>query len=83
MAGWAGGCREPVDAVSALAGVGDPELLRCAEATTSVSRISMDMPSEDSTLHVEAERLHFLDRHLAKDSGMPGSGYLSPLTMAS
>ena len=59
-----------------------PSSSAARKTSSSVSRISMDMPSLESTSTLRHSDCISLMSTL-KDSGMPGSGMFSPLTMAS
>src|SRR5690606_28107548 len=58
-----------------------PSSSAARKTSSSVSRISMDMPSLDSTSTLRQSDCISLMRTL-KDSGIPGSGMFSPLTIA-
>ena len=59
-----------------------PSSSAARKTSSSASRISMVVPSLDSTSTLR-QRLCISLMSTLKDSGMPGSGMLSPLTMAS
>src|SRR6185312_15236591 len=59
-----------------------PSSSAARKTSSSVSRISMELPSEDSTSTLRQSDCISLISTL-NDSGMPGSGMFSPLTMAS